>query len=233
MRSRTSNASRLARTSRSPVPTTARRRSDETTWSGWNHCAAQCDLPAAVAPTRTTRHGSGRRSGGPSSIGGVTLSLPRVVSARRKRQLHANQNGGRSGTLHVPLALTGDHVVRANAFWGPDGIVDRDARPASAPALAYKELSCPPPPPPPPPTPIVPIAPVVTPAPRLRWSSLTFGARVATATAAAPCCAERRAPGRPSGAPTADRSSASRRAASAARCGPSRRSPGARSSAAV
>ena len=32
-----SNASRLARRSRSPVPTTARRRSDETTWSGWNH----------------------------------------------------------------------------------------------------------------------------------------------------------------------------------------------------
>ena len=34
--------------------------------------AAQCDLPAAVAPTSTTRHGSGRRSGGPSSVAPAT-----------------------------------------------------------------------------------------------------------------------------------------------------------------
>ena len=62
IRSSTSNASRLARWSRSPRPTTARSRSDDTTWSGSNQRAAQWGLPAAVAPTRTTRHGSGSRS---------------------------------------------------------------------------------------------------------------------------------------------------------------------------
>src|SRR3954451_21755140 len=86
MRSSTSNASRLARTSRSPVPTTARSRSDETTWSGSNHRAAQSDLPAAVAPTSTTRHGSGRRSGGPSSTG-----APYVTAAGAKRRAPARR----------------------------------------------------------------------------------------------------------------------------------------------
>src|SRR3954449_12712473 len=73
-----------------------------------------------------------------------------------------NQNGGREGVLHVPLALTGDHVVRANAFWGPAGIADHNTRPAYAPALAYKKLSCPPPPPPPPTTTttVPPVAPI-------------------------------------------------------------------------
>src|SRR4051812_21949637 len=37
-----------------------------------------------------------------------------------------NAAGGREGVLHVPLALTGNHVVRANAFWGPAGIVDHN-----------------------------------------------------------------------------------------------------------
>jgi hypothetical protein len=80
-----------------------------------------------------------------------------------------NAAGGREGVLHVPLALTGDHVVRANAFWGPAGIVDRNTRSPYAPALAYKKLSCPPPPTTPPTvppttTPVAPVAPTVAPA---------------------------------------------------------------------
>ena len=63
IRSSSSNASRLARRSCSPVPTTARRASDETTWPAPNQRCAQWLLPVAVAPTRTTRHGSGRRNG--------------------------------------------------------------------------------------------------------------------------------------------------------------------------
>ena len=74
IRSSTSNASRLARWSRSPRPTTARSRSDETTWSGWNQRAAQSDFPAAVAPTSTTRHGSGSRN--------TPRVLPQRASAR-------------------------------------------------------------------------------------------------------------------------------------------------------
>jgi len=79
-----------------------------------------------------------------------------------------DQNGGREGAVHVPLALTGDHVVRANAWWGPAGVADHNTRPESAPALADKKLSCPPPPPPPPPPPVVPsvpVAPAPAPAP--------------------------------------------------------------------
>jgi len=83
-----------------------------------------------------------------------------------------NAAGGREGVLHVPLALTGDHVVRANAFWGPDGIVDGNTRSPYAPPLAYKKLSCPPPPtttppattPPPTTTTVPPVAPTVAPA---------------------------------------------------------------------
>src|SRR4051812_18197966 len=74
-----------------------------------------------------------------------------------------NQNGGREGALHVPLALHGAHVVRANAWWGPQGVVDHNTRLQTAPPLAYEKLNCPPPPPPP----VVPVVPVVpaTPAP--------------------------------------------------------------------
>src|SRR5215207_8750466 len=63
IRSSTSKASRLARWSRSPRPTAARRRSEETTWPSANQAAAQCDLPAPVAPTSTTSEGSTRRRG--------------------------------------------------------------------------------------------------------------------------------------------------------------------------
>src|SRR3954468_454731 len=76
-----------------------------------------------------------------------------------------NQNGGREGAVHVPLALHGTHVVRANAWWGPQGVVDHNTRLQTAPPLAYKKLNCPPAPPPPPPAPpVVPVVPA-TPAP--------------------------------------------------------------------
>ena len=43
------------------APDDRSQRSDDTIESGWNHCAAQCDLPPTTRPTSTTRHGSGSR----------------------------------------------------------------------------------------------------------------------------------------------------------------------------
>ena len=51
-----------ARWSRSPVPTMARSRSDDTTWSAANHSPAHVDFPHPAGPTSTTRHGSGSRT---------------------------------------------------------------------------------------------------------------------------------------------------------------------------
>ena len=59
IRSSSSNASRLARWSRSPRPTTARSRSDETTWSGWNHSRRPVRLPRRRR-ARRARRGTGR-----------------------------------------------------------------------------------------------------------------------------------------------------------------------------
>jgi len=56
-----------------------------------------------------------------------------------------NANDGREGALHVPLALTGNHLVTANAWWGPTGIVDGNTRSSYAPPLAKQKVYCPPP----------------------------------------------------------------------------------------
>ena len=56
-----------------------------------------------------------------------------------------NANGGREGALHVPLALTGNHLVTANAWWGRAGIVDGNTRSGYAPPLAKQKVYCPPP----------------------------------------------------------------------------------------
>ena len=61
-RSSTSNASLEARWSCSPAPTTARRASDDTTWSGRNCAAAHVDLPDPGGPTSTTSVPSARRT---------------------------------------------------------------------------------------------------------------------------------------------------------------------------
>jgi hypothetical protein len=92
-----------------------------------------------------------------------------------------DQNGGREGVLHVPLTLTGTHVVRANAWWGPQGVADHNTRLQTAPPLAYKKLNCPPPPP------VVPVVPVVptTPAPAPVAAPAPAGA-VAGVVASAP-----------------------------------------------
>ena len=77
-----------------------------------------------------------------------------------------NANGGREGALHVPLALTGNHLVTANAWWGRAGIVDGNTRSSYAPPLAKQKVYCPPPvtPPAPPATPpATPPAPPATP----------------------------------------------------------------------
>ncbi len=52
-------------------------------------------------------------------------------------------NGGTAGTVHVPLSLSGTHVVEAFEWWGPTGVQDRNTRPADSPALASKTLDCP------------------------------------------------------------------------------------------
>jgi len=73
------------------------------------------------------------------------------------------QNGGREGALSVPLGLTGDHYVVANAWWGPAGVVNGETRSQYAPPLAKMKVYCPAPPPvTPPATP--PAAPPVAPA---------------------------------------------------------------------
>jgi hypothetical protein len=72
-----------------------------------------------------------------------------------------NQNGGRAGALHVPLNLTGDHYVVANAWWGPAGVVNGEKRSQYAPPLAKQKVYCPAPPVTPPSTP--PAAPPASP----------------------------------------------------------------------
>ncbi len=54
-----------------------------------------------------------------------------------------NANGGREGTLHVPLALNDTHKVEAFAWWGPANVQDQNTRPADSPALASQVLQCP------------------------------------------------------------------------------------------
>lgn len=72
-----------------------------------------------------------------------------------------NQNGGREGAVSVPLGLTGDHYVVANAFWGPAGVENGETRSPNAPPLAKQKVYCPAPPPVTPPS--TPVAPPVTP----------------------------------------------------------------------
>ena len=71
-------------------------------------------------------------------------------------------NGGREGTVHVPLSLSGAHTVQAFEWWGPAGVQDGNTRPADAPALASKALDCPVAPPVTPPTTTPPATPPVT-----------------------------------------------------------------------
>jgi hypothetical protein len=81
-----------------------------------------------------------------------------------------NQSGGKAGSLHVPLSVSGTHTVTANAFWGPAGTVGGETRPANAPPLASQVLSCPVTSPvtaPAPPAPVVAPAPAATPAPAI------------------------------------------------------------------
>ena len=53
-----------------------------------------------------------------------------------------DENGGSSGSLHVPLSITGTHVVEANAWWGPAGVVGNETRSKYAPPLAKKNVYC-------------------------------------------------------------------------------------------
>jgi hypothetical protein len=103
-----------------------------------------------------------------------------------------NANGGREGALHVPLALTGNHLVTANAWWGPAGIVDGNTRSSYAPPMAKQPVSCPPPvtPPTPPAPPVTPPAtpPAAPPVPPAATPPAPAGA-VAGVTASSPASA--------------------------------------------
>jgi hypothetical protein len=79
-----------------------------------------------------------------------------------------DQNGGSSGSLHVPLSIgAGTHYVKANAWWGPAGVVGNETRSKYAPPLAKTKVYCETPPTPPtppsPPSPPAPPSPPVTP----------------------------------------------------------------------
>ena len=94
-----------------------------------------------------------------------------------------NPNG--TGELAVPLTLYDTHRVTAYSWWGPAGIVDGHTRPASSPALAEEQLTCPAAPPIATPSPPASVAPAATtpaaaaPAPQIAVQ----GERVASAPA--------------------------------------------------
>jgi len=91
-------------------------------------------------------------------------------------------NGGREGTLHVPLSLSGAHSVEAFEWWGPADVQDGNTRSVAAPALASKRLDCPVAPPTTPPTTTPTTTPPVTTPP-------AAAAPVTTAPAPAPAAA--------------------------------------------
>jgi hypothetical protein len=71
-----------------------------------------------------------------------------------------DENGGSSGSLHVPLTIgAGTHYVKANAWWGPAGVVGNESRSKYAPPLAKKKVYCETPPAPP----VTPPSPPATP----------------------------------------------------------------------
>jgi hypothetical protein len=75
------------------------------------------------------------------------------------------ENGGSSGSLHVPLTIgAGTHYVKANAWWGPAGVVGNESRSKYAPPLAKKKVYCETPPAPPETPPSPPAAPPASPA---------------------------------------------------------------------
>jgi uncharacterized protein YbjQ (UPF0145 family) len=80
--SSTANASADASRSCSPLPTTARSWSDETTSCGRYRCAAQADLPDPEGPTSTTSAGSG--TAGPA-VRWVSSTITSVADAQPGR----------------------------------------------------------------------------------------------------------------------------------------------------
>jgi len=99
-----------------------------------------------------------------------------------------NANAGREGTLHVPLAISDTHVVTANAFWGPAGVVGGETRLSTAPPLATKTLYCPAPATPPASPPATPSAPTAAAPPAPPAATPPAGA-VAGVTATSPASA--------------------------------------------
>jgi hypothetical protein len=108
-----------------------------------------------------------------------------------------NANGGREGALHVPLALTGNHLVTANAWWGRAGIVDGNTRSGYAPPLAKQKVYCPPPATPPAPPATPPAAttppPAATPPPAGAVAGVSVSSPASARASFASSCASRTA----------------------------------------
>src|SRR6185437_15266144 len=86
MVSSSANASSVAERSFSPLPTMARSSSDETISRRAKRAAAQADLPAPDAPTRTISAGSGS-----VAVAGSTVTRVAVGSGLIGRTLHPPQ----------------------------------------------------------------------------------------------------------------------------------------------
>ncbi len=69
------------------------------------------------------------------------VTVDGTIAAQGTTALTAN--GGTSGAAHIPLSLSGTHVVEAFEWWGPAGVQDGNTRSADSPALASKALDCP------------------------------------------------------------------------------------------
>jgi hypothetical protein len=76
-----------------------------------------------------------------------------------------NQEGGKAGSVNVPVAIYGTATVEANAWWGPTGTVGGHTRLPSAGSMAHGTVTCAAPPPAPAPgSPAAPPAAGVAPA---------------------------------------------------------------------
>src|SRR5262245_53428327 len=53
-----------------------------------------------------------------------------------------DESGGSAGHLTVPFTLYGAHEVQAFAWWGPNGTVNGETRPASSGPLADSTVQC-------------------------------------------------------------------------------------------
>lgn len=76
--------------------------------------------------------------------GGSTVNYKVVVDNAPAAQgtFTLDQNSGTTGTLHLPLTMSGTHTVAAFSWWGPSGVAGGETRPESSPALVSTSVTC-------------------------------------------------------------------------------------------